>query len=132
MTIDGLIEKVEKLSKAPAALRTIGEVADILSVEQHVLRFWESKFEQIKPHKNRGIRYYTMQDIELLSKIKTWLYDEGYTIKGVQLLLSKKRGKSVSCAKDQDLSQNIIIPREQLTLIISQLKSIRGKLIKGV
>jgi len=128
MTIDGLIEKVEKLSKTKEALRTIGEVADILSIEQHVLRFWESKFAQIKPYKNRGIRYYTLQDIELLAKIKGYLYDDGYTIKGAAQLLSQKAYKRSSLVKAQDPSDNILISREQLTMLVSKLNSIRSKL----
>jgi len=74
--------------KSKAAFRTISEVADELDVAQHVLRFWETKFHQIRPLKRGGgRRYYRPEDIELLRNIKYLLYTEGYTIKGVQRLL---------------------------------------------
>ena len=74
--------------KSKAAFRTISEVADELDVAQHVLRFWETKFHQIRPLKRGGgRRYYRPEDIDLLRNIKHLLYTEGYTIKGVQRLL---------------------------------------------
>jgi len=74
--------------KSASAFRTISEVADELEVPQHVLRFWESKFTQIRPLKRGGgRRYYRPEDIELLRVICSLLYDQGYTIKGVQKLL---------------------------------------------
>ncbi|AAW71248.1 MerR family transcriptional regulator [Wolbachia endosymbiont of Brugia malayi] len=63
---------------------TIGEVAEELHLEQHVLRFWESQFRQIKPIKRKGRRLYDHKCIEVIKKIKYMLYDKGYTIKGVQ------------------------------------------------
>ena len=80
--------------KAPGAFRTISEVADELDVQQHVLRFWETKFSQVRPLKRGGgRRYYRPEDVALLKKIHTLLYTEGYTIKGVQKLL-KTQGKA--------------------------------------
>lgn len=80
--------------KAPTAFRTISEVADELDVPQHVLRFWETKFSQIKPLKRGGgRRYYRPEDVALLKRIHSLLYTEGYTIKGVQKLL-KGQGKT--------------------------------------
>jgi len=74
--------------KAATAFRTISEVADDLQIPQHVLRFWESKFAQLKPLKRGGgRRYYRPEDIALLRKISDLLYTQGYTIKGVQRLL---------------------------------------------
>src|SRR5919199_257295 len=74
--------------KSPAAFRTISEVAEELDVPQHVLRFWESKFPQVKPLKRGGgRRYYRPEDVVLLRRIRQCLYQEGYTIKGVQRLL---------------------------------------------
>jgi DNA-binding transcriptional MerR regulator len=76
------------VSKAPQAFRTISEVSETLDVPQHVLRFWEGKFPQIKPLKRAGgRRYYRPEDIELLRGVRALLYAEGYTIKGVQKLL---------------------------------------------
>ncbi len=78
--------------KSQAAFRTISEVAGDLDVAQHVLRFWESKFPQVRPLKRGGgRRYYRPEDVELLRQIRALLYDEGYTIKGAQKLLRARR-----------------------------------------
>lgn len=75
-------------AKSAAAFRTISEVASELAVPQHVLRFWESKFSQIRPLKRGGgRRYYRPEDVTLLRRIRQCLYEDGYTIKGVQRLL---------------------------------------------
>lgn len=80
--------EVIALDKSPDAFRTISEVADDLDLPQHVLRFWETRFTQIKPMKRGGgRRYYRPQDVELIKGIRHMLYDQGYTIKGVQKLL---------------------------------------------
>ena len=93
--------------KAPNAFRTISEVADDLHIPQHVLRFWESKFPQVKPLKRGGgRRYYRPDDIALLRRIADLLYTQGYTIKGVQRLLRETGGKlegQLSPPQDQDL-----------------------------
>src|SRR3546814_6253053 len=79
--------------KLAAAFRTISEVSDELDVPQHVLRFWEGKFSQVRPLKRGGgRRYYRPEDIDLLRRIRDLLYREGYTIKGVQRLLREGRG----------------------------------------
>ena len=83
-----------KPKKAPNAFRTISEVADELHIPQHVLRFWETKFPQVKPLKRGGgRRYYRPDDISLLRRISDLLYIQGYTIKGVQRLLREGGGK---------------------------------------
>jgi DNA-binding transcriptional MerR regulator len=83
-----------KLKKAPNAFRTISEVADELHIPQHVLRFWETKFPQVKPLKRGGgRRYYRPDDIALLHRISDLLYIQGYTIKGVQRLLREGGGR---------------------------------------
>jgi DNA-binding transcriptional MerR regulator len=80
-----------QLDKAPEAFRTISEVADELDVPQHVLRFWETRFPQIKPMKRGGgRRYYRPDDIDLLRGIRHLLYGEGYTIRGVQGIFRDK------------------------------------------
>jgi DNA-binding transcriptional MerR regulator len=76
------------VDKAPDAFRTISEVADDLDLPQHVLRFWETRFQQIKPMKRGGgRRYYRPDDVDLLRGIRHMLYGEGYTIRGVQRML---------------------------------------------
>jgi len=83
-----------RAGKSAAAFRTISEVAAELDVPQHVLRFWESKFSQVRPLKRGGgRRYYRPEDIDLLRRIRSLLYDDGYTIKGVQRLLKEGRGR---------------------------------------
>ncbi len=83
-----------RAKKAPNAFRTISEVADELHIPQHVLRFWETKFTQIKPLKRGGgRRYYRPDDIQLLRRISDLLYIQGYTIKGVQRLLREGGGQ---------------------------------------
>lgn len=85
----------DRAEKSASAFRTISEVADELSVPQHVLRFWETKFNQIRPLKRGGgRRYYRPEDIEMLRRVKTLLYVEGYTIKGVQKLLRQGANKA--------------------------------------
>ncbi len=85
------------MAKSPDAFRTISEVADWLGVQAHVLRFWESKFSQVKPVKRAGgRRYYRPQDMRLLGGIKRLLHDEGMTIKGVQKLLREQGVKHVA------------------------------------
>ena len=82
-----------RLRKAPTAFRTISEVADELHIPQHVLRFWETRFPQVKPLKRGGgRRYYRPDDIALLRSISHLLYIQGYTIKGVQRLLREGGG----------------------------------------
>jgi len=83
-----------RLEKSAHAFRTISEVATELDVPQHVLRFWESKFSQVRPLKRGGgRRYYRPEDIDLLRRIRSLLYEDGYTIKGVQRLLKESRGR---------------------------------------
>ena len=88
--------------KSPSAFRTISEVAGELDVPQHVLRFWESKFSQVKPLKRGGgRRYYRPEDVALLERIRSLLYNDGYTIKGVQKVLRDAGGrKNASSAGD--------------------------------
>lgn len=89
------------MSKSPDAFRTISEVADWLGIQAHVLRFWESKFTQVKPVKRAGgRRYYRPSDMQLIGGIKKLLHDDGVTIKGVQKILREQGIGHVS-----DLSQ---------------------------
>lgn len=87
------------MEKGPDAFRTISEVADDLGLPQHVLRFWETRFSQIKPMKRTGgRRYYRPDDVDLVRAIKTLLYGEGYTIKGVQRLFKENGTRAVVAA----------------------------------
>ena len=84
------------MDKAPDAFRTISEVAGDLDIPQHVLRFWETRFTQIKPMKRSGgRRYYRPDDVDLLRGIRHLLYSEGYTIRGVQRILKEHGIKAV-------------------------------------
>ncbi len=97
--------------KSAAAFRTISEVSGELNIPTHVLRFWESKFSQIRPLKRGGgRRYYRPEDIQLLQRIKTLLYDDGYTIKGAQKLLRSSSG----CKKIKQVTPKHLQPREIL------------------
>ena len=82
------------MDKAPEAFRTISEVADELEVPKHVLRFWEAKFSQLKPMtRGGGRRYYRPEDVALLRGIRFLLYNDGYTIRGVQKILREHGGE---------------------------------------
>jgi DNA-binding transcriptional MerR regulator len=84
------------VTKSPDAFRTISEVAEDLDLPQHVLRFWETRFGQIRPLKRGGgRRYYRPEDVDLLKGIKHLLYDEGYTIRGLQRILKEQGNKFV-------------------------------------
>ncbi len=90
-------EELQNNPKSASAFRTIGEVAAEIALPPHVLRFWESKFPQIKPHKRRGgHRYYRPVDIDLIREIKSLLYERGFTIKGAQKHLKEKKQEATS------------------------------------
>ena len=85
------------MEKSPEAFRTIREVADAMALPQHVLRFWETRFPQIRPVKRAGgRRYYRPEDIERLRLIKRLLYEEGYAIKGVQKLFKEQGAQALT------------------------------------
>ena len=93
------------MSKGPDAFRTISEVAGELSLPQHVLRFWETRFTHIKPLKRGGgRRYYRPDDVELLRGIRHLLYGEGYTIRGVQRILKEQGARFVIAAGRGELT----------------------------
>jgi DNA-binding transcriptional MerR regulator len=111
------------------AFRTISEVADELEVPQHVLRFWESKFPQVKPLKRAGgRRYYRPDDVVLLRRIRNCLYDQGYTIKGVQKLLREGALKSDDPprAPPPNAATPRVVKSESLR---AELLQIRGELV---
>ena len=96
------------IEKSPDAFRTISEAAEELSVPQHVLRFWETRFTQIKPMKRAGgRRYYRPTDLELLRGVHTLLYKQGYTIRGVQLILKEEGAPYVA-----SVGRGEVVPRK--------------------
>lgn len=100
--------------KSPDAFRTISEVADDLDLPQHVLRFWETRFSQIKPLKRGGgRRYYRPDDVELLKGIRHLLYGEGYTIKGVQRILKEQGQRFVMQIWRADASPLQVVTKPQ-------------------
>jgi DNA-binding transcriptional MerR regulator len=114
--------------KSSRAFRTISEVADSLGLPQHVLRFWETRFPQIKPTKLRGgRRYYRPEDIALITTIKDLLYRQGYTIEGARKAIGKDL-PSASCAPaTSSLSEKQL---DQLTVVRQELITLRDMLKK--
>ncbi len=117
--------------------KSISEAAEMLSVPQHVLRFWESKFPQIKPTKLRGgRRYYRPQDIETLIMIKDLLYTQGYTIKGAKKAFAKEKKAKRARQQEQGQKQEIIPlhkplnenKKEALTAIKAELFDLQKQL----
>jgi DNA-binding transcriptional MerR regulator len=134
-----------RVRKSPSAFRTISEVAGELDVPQHVLRFWESKFTQIKPMKRGGgRRYYRPEDVALLERIRTLLYNDGYTIKGVQKLLRESSGRKAAgnggdASKPNDDAASVVqaenngngaleisaLKRRELQAVIDELEALK-------
>lgn len=130
-----------RTTKSPEAFRTISEAAGELGLPQHVLRFWESKFPQVKPLKRGGgRRYYRPEDIVLLTRIRDWLHVEGYTIKGVQKLLRDPAQRNGTATSEEVVADNV--PAATLTAsthtassddvdrAIERLTTIRQSLLK--
>ncbi|MGB8279019.1 MAG: MerR family transcriptional regulator [Methylovirgula sp.] len=104
------------MEKSAQAFRTISEVAQDLDLPQHVLRFWETRFVQIRPLKRGGgRRYYRPEDIELLRAVRQLLYGEGYTIKGVQKILKEQGARMVAAAYGGAGVQPAALPAEGMT-----------------
>jgi DNA-binding transcriptional MerR regulator len=126
-----VIKPRQQVQKAAGAFRTISEVADELGVEQHVLRFWETKFSQIKPLKRGGgRRYYRPEDVDMLKSIHHLLYQEGYTIKGVQKLMVATRGNlsariNGTEAQPSPVTKAVQKNRSELQTMLDELKSMR-------
>jgi DNA-binding transcriptional MerR regulator len=107
--VEDLDPDAKRPAKSASAFRTISEVAQELEVPQHVLRFWESKFSQIKPLKRGGgRRYYRPEDVVLLRRIQQCLYNDGYTIKGVQRLL--REGSLKAGAAEPAVAPPVVAP----------------------
>ena len=135
--------------KSAEAFRTISEVAAALDVPQHVLRFWESKFSQVRPLKRGGgRRYYRPEDVELLQTIRGLLYDDGYTIKGVQKLLrdgslKPKRGSGPPAKPETEApgtptpgeakseAKLSVEQRKKLQSVLDELEELKGLLVEA-
>ena len=136
--------------KSPEAFRTISEVSKDLSLPQHVLRFWETKFIQIKPIKRGGgRRYYRPEDIRLLRGIKSLLYNDGYTIRGVQKVIKESGTKKIlrkevennsftdieinTNQKNDELSHHYLEDgkRKKLMKVLNDLVDLRKKIDQG-
>ena len=112
--------------KSPDAFRTISEVSEETKIPTHVLRFWESKFSNINPLKRSGNRrYYRPEDVKLIIKIKTLLYENGYTIKGVQKLFKDKSNK---LEKSNTVENNNIVIKDNLKIILDDIDNLINKL----
>jgi DNA-binding transcriptional MerR regulator len=126
-----------RASKSEGAFRTISEVADELNVPQHVLRFWETKFTQIRPLKRGGgRRYYRPEDVTLLKRIRTLLYTDGLTIKGVQKLL-RETGTRVQPEEPQTVAAPVVqgpsgLPRAETQALLAELQALRDDLNRAV
>lgn len=103
--------------KSEKALRTIGEVSKILSVPNHVLRFWEESFSRLKPVKYNGRRYYSQKDIILLKEIKDLLYNQEYSIKGAAIYLKSPISK-VDIPSLEDTMEKLIQARDKLSQLL--------------
>ena len=111
------------MQKSASAYKTISEVSEMLDIPAHVLRFWESKFSQLKPMKRSGgRRYYRQEDIALLETIKSLLYDEGYTIKGAQASLSKRRKADAVPASPEAAGQGSAVPSPSVLVSLPSLQ----------
>jgi len=133
------VATARRQEKSSSAFRTISEVAEDLDVPQHVLRFWETRFTQIRPLKRGGgRRYYRPEDIALLRLIRELLYDEGYTIKGVQKLMRegahKQRLAQIE-AEQLTAPEPVAVAavgeaavRQQLRSLLGELESLRERL----
>lgn len=119
------------MEKAPDAFRTIGEVSDLLETPAHVLRFWESRFPQIKPVKRTGgRRYYRPADVSLLAGLRQLLHDDGMTIKGVQKILREQGVRYVSDLGEQCLGGTPSDPRPhtntpEIAAVLAEVQSLQ-------
>ncbi len=125
------------VNKSKSAFRSIAEVTEDLDIAPHVLRFWETKFVQIKPMKTKSSRrYYRPDDVAILALIKELLYEKRYTIEGVQKLFKNRSVKDILGSEIQeDLFETIekteeISSKDQITLAIKELTSIKQDLQK--
>ncbi len=119
------------MDKSDAAFRTIGEVSEDLGVAQHVLRYWETRFPQLKPIQRAGNRrYYRPADVALVRRIHMLLNHDGYTVKGVQKLLADKVEVVEPVAPPKPKS--VSVPAASAALPLDELRAIRALLVKAL
>ncbi len=117
--------------KAPGAFKTIGELSAELGVAQHILRYWEARFPQLKPLQRAGNRrYYRPQDVDLARRINRLLNEEGYTVRGVQKLLGVKDTAAVAEERAEPPPQPIMEQRPAVDL--ERLLAIRNSLAAAI
>lgn len=109
--------KVNNL-KSENALRTIGEVAQILSVPTHVIRFWEENFSKLKPVKYNNRRYYSKENIKLLKQIKDLLYNQGYSLKGAAIYIKSPISK-ITAPLLEETMHKLIKARDRLSSLLT-------------
>lgn len=138
-----LASEDDRTEKRPGAFRTITEVSEELGVPQHVLRFWESRFSQIRPLKRAGgRRYYRPDDVDLLKGVRRILHGQGYTIRGAQRILKEhgvrfvqaigrgeaEPGPPLPQDRDEDATVGLVSGRSTLEAVLSELRSCRALL----
>ena len=118
--------------KAPGALRTIGELSQELGVAQHILRYWETRFPQLRPMQRAGNRrYYRPADVELARRIHRLLYQEGYTVRGVQKLLREKEAP-VAEAPALQPAPSVVAHDEPAGVDVFRLIALRNRLADAI
>ncbi|HWW64566.1 MAG TPA: MerR family transcriptional regulator [Sphingomonadaceae bacterium] len=112
------------MDKADEAFRTIGELSQELGIAQHILRYWETRFPQLRPLQRAGNRrYYRPSDVALVRRIHQLLHHEGYTIKGVQQVLAAKNGAPVEASPPRPTPDAALLPR---------IRTIRDTLVRAL
>ena len=118
--------------KAPGALRTIGELSQELGVAQHILRYWETRFPQLRPMQRAGNRrYYRPADVELARRIHRLLYQEGYTVRGVQKLLREKEAPVAEAPAPQP-APSVVAHDEPAGVDVFRLIALRNRLADAI
>jgi DNA-binding transcriptional MerR regulator len=123
---------VASAEKAPGAFKTIGELSAELGVAQHILRYWETKFPQLKPLQRAGNRrYYRPDDVELAHRIKQLLNEQGYTVRGVQKLLAGKGG-GPNAEMPVQIASASVQHEQQPGIDVERLLAIRNQLASAI
>jgi DNA-binding transcriptional MerR regulator len=120
--------------KAPGALKTIGELSHELGVAQHILRYWETKFPQLRPMQRAGNRrYYRPADVELAQRIHRLLDQEGYTVRGVQKLLREKSGQASPAEPSAAVPHPIVAAHDEPAGVdVFRLIALRKRLVDAL